>query len=743
LAKEGNALDSQEMTITDELLTQHGLTENEYRKIVDILRREPNLTELGIFSVMWSEHCSYKSSRVHLRRLPTKGPAVLQGPGENAGIIDIGDGLAVAYKIESHNHPSFIEPFQGAATGVGGILRDIFTMGARPIATMNSLRFGPLHKQQNKRILEGVVGGIAFYGNCFGVPTVGGEIYFADCYAQNPLVNAFALGIFEKDKIFYGRAKGVGNPVIYVGAKTGRDGIHGATMASAGFGEDAGAKRPNVQIGDPFMEKLLLEACIEAMHKGLIVGIQDMGAAGLTCSSCEMGARAGTGIELDLDAVPQRETSMTAYEIMLSESQERMLLVADKAKEKDVFEVFHKWGLDAVTVGRVTGDGILRVRQHGKIVAEIPNRDLADEAPLYQRPILPPKSTLSSRLDDFTFLDGCDPQLIETFLSEDQDWNRLLTLAASSPNLCSRQWVWQQYDHMVQSNTMVGPGSDAAVVRVKGTKKALAMTLDGPGYRVARNPREGVKLAVAEACRNIVCSGGKPLAATNCLNFGNPEHPEVMWQFSEVVDGMTEACDYFGTPITGGNVSFYNETFGGDIYPTPVLGMVGLVEDISLVTTSSFQDEGDSIVVVEPVQRLVGRVNLEDERALQDFIASAIRDRLIKSAHDTSEGGLAVALAECCYSNVRRGPVGAEIQVPSHLEIRKDLFGENSSRVILSTTNPSSLATRARSVGLNFYEIGKVGGKRLIFHYEGVKVVDLSIEELESVWRHALPKLLS
>lgn len=729
--------------VTDELLTQHGLTESEYKKIVHILKREPNLTELGIFSVMWSEHCSYKSSRVHLRRLPTKGPAVLQGPGENAGIIDIGDGLAVAYKIESHNHPSFIEPFQGAATGVGGILRDIFTMGARPIATMNSLRFGPLHKPQNKRILEGVVGGIAFYGNCFGVPTVGGEIYFADCYAQNPLVNAFALGIFEKDKIFYGRARGVGNPVIYVGAKTGRDGIHGATMASAGFGEDAGAKRPNVQIGDPFMEKLLLEACIEAMHKGLIVGIQDMGAAGLTCSSCEMGARAGTGIELDLDTVPQRETNMTAYEIMLSESQERMLLVADKDKEKEVFDVFHKWGLDAVTVGRVTSDGILRVRQHGKVVAEIPNRDLADEAPLYQRPILPPKSTLSARLDDFTFLDGCDPQLIDTFLSETQDWNRMLTLAVSSPNLSSRQWVWQQYDHMVQSNTMVGPGSDAAIVRIKGTRKALAMTLDGPGYRVARNPREGVKSAVAEACRNIVCSGGRPLAATNCLNFGNPEHPEVMWQFSEVVDGMTEACDYFGTPITGGNVSFYNETFGGDIYPTPVLGMVGLVEDIAFVTTSSFKDEGDSIVVVEPVQRLVGRVNLEEERALQDFVAAAIRDGLVKSAHDTSEGGLAVGLAECCYSNLHRGAVGAEIEIPSHLEVRKDLFGEISTRVILSTTTASALRTRAQNAGLNFYEIGRVGGKRLICHYEGVRIVDMDIDELESAWRQGLPKLLS
>jgi len=731
------------MTIADDVLTQHGLTNSEYQKIVHILKREPNLTELGIFSVMWSEHCSYKSSRVHLRRLPTKGPAVLQGPGENAGIIDIGDGLAVAYKIESHNHPSFIEPFQGAATGVGGILRDIFTMGARPIAAMNSLRFGPLHKQQNKRILEGVVGGIASYGNCFGVPTVGGEIYFADCYSQNPLVNAFALGIFEKDKIYYGRASGVGNPVIYVGAKTGRDGIHGATMASAGFGEDAGAKRPNVQIGDPFMEKLLLEACVEAMHKGLIVGIQDMGAAGLTCSSCEMGARAGTGVELDLDAVPQREADMTGYEIMLSESQERMLLVAAKEKEKDVVEVFHKWGLDAVTVGRVTNDSMLRVRQHGKIIAEIPNRALADEAPVYQRPLLPPKSTLSSLFDDYTFLDGCEPSLIETFLFENGDWNKVLALAVSSPNLASRKWVWQQYDHMVQSNTMVGPGSDAAVVRVKGTRKALAMTLDGPGYRVARNPREGAKLAVAESCRNIVCSGGRPLAATNCLNFGNPEHPEVMWQFSEVVDGMTEACDFFGTPITGGNVSFYNETFGGDIYATPVLGMVGLVEDISFVTTSSFRDEGDSILLVEAVQRLVGKVNLEDERALQDFIASAIRDGLVKSAHDLSEGGLAVALAECCYSNLHRGPIGAEVEIPSNLEIRKDLFGEVSTRVLISTTNPAVLRKRAEAGGLNFRELGKVGGKRLIFHYEGVRIVDIDMDELESAWRQALPKLLS
>ncbi|PYS48202.1 MAG: phosphoribosylformylglycinamidine synthase subunit PurL [Acidobacteria bacterium] len=729
--------------VSEELLAQHNLTENEYRRIVEILKREPTITELGIFSVMWSEHCSYKSSRVHLRRLPTKGRVVIQGPGENAGIIDIGDGLASAFKIESHNHPSFIEPFQGAATGVGGILRDIFTMGARPIAAMNSLRFGPLHKPQNRRILEGVVGGIAFYGNCFGVPTLGGEVYFADCYSQNPLVNAFALGIFEKDQIFYGRAHGAGNPVIYAGAKTGRDGIHGATMASAGFGDDAGAKRPNVQIGDPFMEKLLLEACLEAMQKGLIIGIQDMGAAGLTCSSCEMGARAGTGVELDLDDVPQRESGMTAYEVMLSESQERMLLVADKNKEREVFDVFHKWGLDAVRVGRVTSDGQLRVRQHGELVAEIPNSALAGQAPVYQRPLLPPKSTLSARLDDYSFLDGCEHAVIESFFAGTPDFNHLLKLAVSSPNLACRQWVWEQYDHMVQSNTILGPGSDAAVVRIKGTKKALAMTLDGPSYRVARNPREGAKMAVAEACRNIVCAGGQPLAATNCLNFGNPEHPEVMWQFSEVVDGMSEACTFFNTPITGGNVSFYNETFGEDIYPTPVLGMVGLIEDISLVTPSSFRAAGGSIVLIETIDRPVGRVNLDEERAIQNFVSAAIRDRLVHSAHDVSEGGIAVALAECCYSTFHRAAIGAQVRVPSHLEPVKDLFGEVTTRVILTTTNARELLKRAEQMGLNAYDLGKIGGERLTLYYESERIVDIAMGDLEYAWRQGLAKLLN
>jgi phosphoribosylformylglycinamidine synthase len=734
--------------ITEEVLSQHGISDSEYKRILAILKREPTLTELGIFSVMWSEHCSYKSSRVHLKRLPTRGPAVLQGPGENAGIVDIGDGLAVAFKIESHNHPSFIEPFQGAATGVGGILRDIFTMGARPIAAMNSLRFGPLHQGQNRRIVEGVVGGIAFYGNCFGVPTVGGEVVFADCYSQNPLVNAFALGIFEKDKIFYGRAQGLGNPVIYVGAKTGRDGIHGATMASAGFGEDAGAKRPNVQIGDPFMEKLLLEACLEAMEKGLVVGIQDMGAAGLTCSSCEMGARAGTGVELELDDVPQREAAMTAYEIMLSESQERMLLVAEKSKEKAVFDVFYKWGLDVVTVGRVTDDGLLRVKQHDRVVAEISNSALADQGPVYERPLLAPKSLPSPRIELFSFLDGCEESIVREFLDADEnpgsaDCNHLLKLAVASPNLCSRQWVWEQYDHMVQSNTMIGPGSDAAVIRVKGTKKALAMTLDGPAYRVARRPREGAKLTVAEACRNIVCSGARPLAATNCLNFGNPEHPEVMWQFSEVVDGMSEACTAFGAPITGGNVSFYNETFGEDIYPTPVIGMVGLIEDLKYVTSADFKDAGDSILLLETMRRFADRVDLEDELALQSIVSDAIRAGLIKSAHDISDGGLAIALAECCYSTIQRPAIGAVVRIPSHLEVVKDLFGEYCSRIILTTTQAAEIMQRAERAGLRCSEIGKVGGSRFMLEYEGERAVDVVVDELEAVWRRTLPKLIS
>jgi phosphoribosylformylglycinamidine synthase len=737
---------------TESELDQHGITAGEYDRIVEILGREPTLTELGVFSVMWSEHCSYKSSRVHLRRLPTEGRVVLQGPGENAGIIDIGDGLAVAFKIESHNHPSYIEPFQGAATGVGGILRDIFTMGARPIATMNSLRFGPLHGDEgpkNRRILEGVVGGIAHYGNCFGVPTVGGEVAFSPCYSQNPLVNAFALGIFEKDKIFFGKATGVGNPVIYVGARTGRDGIHGATMASAGFGEDAAAKRPNVQIGDPFMEKLLLEACLEAMDKGLVVGIQDMGAAGLTCSSCEMGARAGTGIALELSEVPQRESGMIPYEIMLSESQERMLLVTEPSHVGELLAVFSKWGLDAVQVGEVTADRLLTVRQAGEVFAEIPNGPLADQAPLYSRPIQPPREP---RVDGwrplFSFLEGVESSTVAAFRQADEnpggvDFAELLERALASANLASRRWIWEQYDHMVQSNTVVGPGSDAAVIRIKGTGKALAMVLDGPAVHVARDPREGARKAVAEACRNLVCSGARPLAATNCLNFGNPEHPEVMWQFSEVVDGMTEACAVFGTPITGGNVSFYNETFREDIYPTPVLGLVGLIENLDWVTSAAFRDPGDRIVLVEPVSRRE-RIDLEEERVLQNLVATLIRDGLVRSAHDLAEGGLAIALAECCFSTPHRKALGARVSVPPTMQVCRDFFAEFPSRILISTREEDSerVLERIESAGLRGSDLGTVGGSDLGIEYSGTVAIEGPIEKFESFWRDGLGRAL-
>src|SRR5579871_2339238 len=547
---------TQAASITPEVIADHGITTEEYERIKAALGREPSLTELGIFSVMWSEHCSYKSSRVHLKRLPTRSKLVVQGPGENAGIIDIGDGWACAFKIESHNHPSFIEPFQGAATGVGGILRDIFTMGARPVAVLDSLRFGRLDDPQtgarNRRILTGVVSGIAHYGNCFGVPTVGGETVFESCYDGNPLVNVFALGVCRKEDVFYAKAAGVGNPVIYVGARTGRDGIHGASMASAEFTEESKQKRPNVQVGDPFLEKLLLEACLEAMQTGAIVGIQDMGAAGLTCSTCEMGSRGETGIEIELDRVPQRETGMTAYEIMLSESQERMLVVAEKGREEEVFRVFRKWGLDAVTVGQVTGDGLLRVRHHGEIVAEIPNQPLADSAPLYDRPHTQPLRSAPMRAPAFSSRDLT------------RDLERLL----GSSDICSKRWIWQQYDYQVRTNTLAGPAaSDAAILRVKETGAALAMALDGNARYCYLEPREGTKLLVAECCRNLAVVGADPVGATNNLNFGNPERPEIMAQLVESIEGMADACRFFEVPITGGNVSLYNETLGEGIYP--------------------------------------------------------------------------------------------------------------------------------------------------------------------------------
>ncbi len=580
--------------ITPEVIQQHNLTAEEYEKIKQILGREPNLTELGIFSVMWSEHCSYKSSRVHLKRLPTQGERVIVPPGENAGVVDIGDDWCVAFKVESHNHPSFIEPFQGAATGVGGILRDVFTMGARPIALMNSLRFGNLnhekHGNRNKTILKGCVAGIGFYGNCFGTATVGGEVVFDDAYNLNPLVNAFALGIVRKDQIFFGKASGIGNPVLYVGAKTGRDGIHGATMASAEFDDEALEKRPTVQVGDPFLEKLLLEACLEAMRSGAIAGIQDMGAAGLTSSSVEMAARAGTGLELDLTRVPQRETNMTAYEMMLSESQERMLIVAHRGREKQIVEIFNKWDLDAVVVGRVVEGNRLKVFLNGNTEADLPVDKLTDEAPKYERPMDGSKFKVRSS----KFKNRQQTNLEHGTLNFELALKTLL----ASPNICSKRWVYEQYDTMVRTNTAILPGADAAVVRIKETRRAISMCLDGNGKFAAINPREGAKLIVAEAARNNVCVGARPIAVTNCLNFASPERPEVMWSFSEVVDGIGEACEAFETPIVSGNVSFYNETEGRGILPTPTIGMVGLIEDARKIVTQGFKTEGDLIAIL-------------------------------------------------------------------------------------------------------------------------------------------------
>lgn len=751
-------------SMTAEVLERHNLTRGEYDRILSILGRSPNLTELGIFSVMWSEHCSYKSSRLHLKRLPTQGPQVLQGPGENAGIVDIGDGYAVAFKIESHNHPSFVEPYQGAATGVGGILRDIFTMGARPIAAMNSLRFGPPHEPRNRRIMEGVVAGIAGYGNCFGVPTVGGEVVFEECYSQNPLVNAFALGLFRKDRIFYGKAAGIGNPVIYVGAKTGRDGIHGATMASAEFDEASESKRPNVQVGDPFLEKLLLEACLEAMKTGAVVGIQDMGAAGLTCSTCEMGGRADTGIEIDLAKVPQREQGMTPYEIMLSESQERMLLVAARGREEEIFRIFRKWEIDAVAIGEVTGDGMLRILDRGRKVAEIPNRALTDEAPLYRRPAAAPARPSPS------------PPPAGAFT---MDWGGLLERFLASPNLSSREWVYRQYDHMVRTNTVQVPGADAAVVRVKNTRKALAMSLDGNGRYCRQDPRVGARLAVAESCRNLVCAGARPLAATNCLNMGNPEKPEIMWQMTQMVEGMGEACRALGTPITGGNVSLYNETLGEGIDPTPVIGMVGLIEPLSRLRGSWFVREGHRVVLLGPLvgrpssyssavrhnlSRLqpsredgadlytgwVGRLpcpplDLDLEARVQRTCSQGIESGLILSAHDCSDGGLAVALAEMGFSRFGAGRLGAEIHLPSVEEVGEVLFAEYPSRILVTVEeeNLAHLEAIAGLQGVPVTPLGRVVAEVLSVRRSGSVVLERSMVSLEETWRNCLGGLFA
>jgi phosphoribosylformylglycinamidine synthase len=732
--------------ITPDLIASHQLSAAEYEKIVAILGREPNYTELGIFSVMWSEHCSYKSSRLHLKKLPTRGKLVVQGPGENAGIIDIGRGYVIAFKIESHNHPSFIEPFQGAATGVGGILRDIFTMGARPIAVMDSLRFGDLSDPEagsrNRRILEGVVAGIAHYGNCFGVPTVGGECLFERCYNGNPLVNVFALGYCKAEEVFYARAAGVGNPVIYVGARTGRDGIHGASMASAEFTEESKQKRPNVQVGDPFMEKLLLEACLEAMRTGAIVGIQDMGAAGLTCSTCEMGSRGGTGIEIELDLVPQRESGMTPYEIMLSESQERMLLVADRGREDEVFAVFRKWGLEAVTIGRVTGDGMLRVREHGRVVAEIPNRPLADEAPLYDRPYTKPHRTapMNSPVGFRTEASGFRTELLSIL---------------SSPDVCSKRWIWQQYDYMVRTNTLAGPGSDAAIVRVKEAGVAVAMSLDGNGRYCYLSPREGAMLNVAESCRNLSTVGAEPVAATNCLNFGNPERPEIMAQLVEAIEGMGDACRFFNTPITGGNVSLYNETLGEGVFPTPVVGVVGILPTAApaplwfqrpgrTVLLLGGLGECDAIrfggtqyaeVVLNELWGLPPALDLDYEKRVQAAIREIARAGLAESSHDLSDGGLAVALAEASL-----GGVGARIALDSSMPPELVLFHEGPSRILVSTSRPGELREAAARHGVPALEIGETSEGRLEIRNRGAELGSWSLAELHSAYEGALER---
>jgi phosphoribosylformylglycinamidine synthase len=762
--------------VTPELLAQHSITAQEYEKILAALGRVPSLTELGIYSVMWSEHCSYKSSKVHLKRLPTKSERVVQGPGENAGIIDVGDGWGCAFKIESHNHPSYIEPYQGAATGVGGILRDIFTMNARPLAVMDSLRFGPISAEEspetpsdvirkNHSIMEGVVSGVAGYGNCFGVPNLGGETRFEPCYSGNPLVNAFALGLVRLDEIFYAKATGVGNPVIYVGAKTGRDGIHGATMASEEFKEGSEQKRPNVQMGDPFMEKLLLEACLEAMKTGAVLGIQDMGAAGLTCSTCEMGARGGVGVEIELDNIPQRATGMTSYEIMLSESQERMLLVAEKGREGEVLAVFAKWGLDATIAGEVVAENRMRVRHHGELVADIPNESLTDDAPLYHRPVGVWKAPVP--LDP--------PAEVLAELRKPRDYTADLKKLLASSNICSKRWVFEQYDSMVQTNTVQGPGGEAGVMRIKGTNRGLAMALDGNSRWCYLDPKLGAMHAVAEAARKVACTGATPVAATDCLNFGNPEKPEIMAQLSAAVDGIGEACLALGTPITGGNVSLYNETRGEGIYPTPVIGIVGIIEDVTKAVPSHFSAPDEFVLLWQPYS---AEYDDESDRFLYErafgssqFAASILCELwgtppgifvefdarvhavlriladkgLVSSMSDLSDGGLAVALAEASFP----AGIGARIDIGS---LGRDggsaitLFGEKACSILITCSRGSleqikAVIAEAKLGGLQ--GIGLTRDSSLEILSVGQSLISAPVSELKQAWSGTLDSLLT
>jgi phosphoribosylformylglycinamidine synthase II len=735
---------STDPVVTHELVQRHGLTPEEFERIKKILGREPNFTELGIFSVMWSEHCSYKNSRKELKKFPTTGSNILVKAGEeNAGVVDIGDGWAIAFKIESHNHPSAIEPFQGAATGVGGIIRDIFTMGARPEFCLNSLRFGPITstiKNQtsnitaNRQLFSGVVSGIAHYGNCVGIPTIGGEIYFDESFEGNPLVNVFCLGVLRHEQLARGTAKGVGNPVFYVGAETGRDGLAGAAFASRELTEQSREDRPAVQVGDPFKEKLLLEACLELLERDAVTGIQDMGAAGLTCSTCETASRGGSGIEIDLAKVPKREPGMTPYEILLSESQERMLIIAKHAKENLVREIFEKWDVPCAEIGRVTDDGMMRVRNDGAIAAEIPAKALAEEAPLYSREAKAPVAPRLWRVSE--------ERLREPWLQDlpKIDNRQALRRLLRDPTIASKNWVYRQYDHTVRTGTMVKPGSDAAVFFVRYANKILAATTDCNSLYCALDPREGGKIAVAEAARNLTCSGAKPLAVTDCLNFGNPYKPENFWQLREAVEGIAEACRVFGTPITGGNVSLYNESPAGVVDPTPTIAMVGLIDDERHITTQWFKNDGDTIILVGEIGDELGgsqflkichgkkigpppHVDLAHEMNVQNVVRKSIREGLAKSAHDCSEGGLVVALTECCFNPEKL--LGAEIdcshgplsrpEETSHSDVATVLFNESQSRIVISLA-PESLdktVSMLRDRGVPFQQLGRVGGDEL------------------------------
>ncbi|MFD1954876.1 phosphoribosylformylglycinamidine synthase subunit PurL [Paenibacillus thailandensis] len=727
------------------IYTQFGVTDHEYELICGFLGRKPNYTEIGVFSVMWSEHCSYKNSKPILKKFPVTGPRVLMGPGEGAGIVDIGDNQAVVFKIESHNHPSAVEPYQGAATGVGGIIRDIFSMGARPVALLNSLRFGKLDNDRVKYLFENVVGGIAGYGNCIGIPTVAGEVMFDESYEGNPLVNAMCVGLIDHDKIQRGVAKGVGNPVFYVGPATGRDGIHGATFASVELSEESEEKKTAVQVGDPFMEKLVMEATLELINSGIVLGIQDMGAAGLTCSSAEMASKAGNGLELYLDEVPQREENMTPYEMMLSESQERMLFVVAPEHEAQAKEIFDRWGVICAKVGKVTDDGRLRLFHKGEEVGNMPVKALVDECPVYHKPSKEPAYYGEyAKVDTAAF-----PEIA--------DLNGALEKVLASPTVASKEWVYNQYDYMVRTSTAVQPGSDAAVVTIHGTRKALAMTTDCNGRYVFLDPEVGGRIAVAEAARNIVCSGAEPLAITDNLNFGNPEKPEVFWQLEKAADGMSEACRALDTPVIGGNVSLYNENAKGAIYPTPVIGMVGLVHDLDHITTQAFKGEGDVIILAgaetkaefggSELQYVLGAtegrppvIDLDEEKKLLRGVLGAIQQGLVASAHDLSEGGLAVALAESCIS----GGIGATADVKTELRPDQVLFSETQSRILLSAKPEQAEALQAylTEQGVANAAIGKVGGTSLTISVNGKTGIGSEVKHLEKVWKDAIPCLL-